>query len=92
MDVLDRAGLQWLATHAPPQPRFRTLRMGPVASEALAAHMSAVQGAAMADPSALLAAFDRALDYAAVLVHQASQVRPPPSYAHKGMVRVFFRV
>jgi len=49
--------------------------------------VSAVQGAAMADPSALLAVFDRALDYATVQVHQASQVPPaPPSYAHKGVV------
>jgi hypothetical protein len=63
------------------------MRVGPVASEALAAHVSAVQGAAMADPSALLAVFDRALDYATVQVHQASQVPPaPPSYAHKGVV------
>jgi hypothetical protein len=90
--ALDRAGLQWLATHAPPQPQFRTLRVGPVASEALAAHMSTLQGTAMADPSTLLAAFDRALDYATVLVHQASQVLLLLPHPHEGVVRVFFCV
>jgi hypothetical protein len=77
--VLHRAGIEWLATHAPPQPRFRTLRVGPEAAEALAAETSAVH-----DPSALLAAFDRALDCAAAQVQQAAQVGHTTPFGDEG--------